>query len=334
MNIRALALLLPLAATAACDRAPTLAGAGGTAPAAISYGAPVTAEGYLPGADGLQLHYRVYGSGPDTVVVLAGGPALPMSYLDRDLAPLAHGRTVIYYDARNAGFSQVVTDPALLAMDRHVADLEAVRQFFGIGQLQLVGHSWGAMVAPFYAAAHPQNVERMVLVTPGPIETQYDALFEAERQARTAPEILQQQFALFGLLASGQAPDPVATCEELFSLWFPAYFHDPANAANMRGRYCDMTPQAANLLIFSLFAGRASLGQTWDLAPMLAGIQTPALVIHGAGDAIPLASTAGYAEALPSGELLVIEGAGHFPWLEEPVDFFTAVNTFLRRGNL
>ena len=146
--------------------------------------------------------------------------------------------------------------------------------------------------------------------------------------------MLQQQFALFVLLASGQAPDPVATCEELFTLWFPAYFHDPANTANMRGRYCDMTPQNANLLVFSLFAGRASLGQSWDLAPMLAGIQTPALVIHGAGDAIPFASTAGYAEALPNGELLVIEGAGHFPWLEEPVDFFTAVNTFLRRGDL
>lgn len=332
MNIRAFALLLPLAA-AACDDAPTLS-ARSAAPSAISYGAPVTSQGYLPGADGVQLFYRVYGSGPDTAVVLAGGPALAMSYLDKDLAPLAHGRTVIYYDARNAGFSQIVMDPAKLSIEHHVADLEAVRQHFGIGELKLVGHSWGAMVAPFYAAAHPQNVDRMVLVTPGPIEAKYDPIFEAERVSRTDPAVLQRQGELFGLLFSGQSPDPVGTCEELFSIWFPAYFFNPANASNMRGRYCDTTPEGANALLFSLFAGRGSLGQSFDLAPMLSGIQAPALVIHGAGDAIPLASTEGYADALPNGELLVMDASGHFPWLEEPAGFFAAVNTYLRRGDL
>jgi proline iminopeptidase len=333
VKIRALALLLPLAA-AACDEAPTLASARGAAPAAISYAAPVTAQGYLTGADGMQLFYRVYGSGPDTTVVLAGGPGLPISYLDKDLAPLAHGRTLIFFDARGAGHSQLTTDPALLSIHRHVADVEAVRQHFGIGKLQLIGHSWGAMVAGFYAAAHPQNVDRMVLVTPGPLQAQHDAQFEAERQSRTSPQLLQQQGELIGLLLSGQSPDPVATCEQLFSIYFPAYFHDAANAANLRGSWCDMTPAAASLLPFTMFAGRASLGADWNLAPMLSGVQTPALVIHGAGDPIPFASTSGYAQALPNGELRVIQGAGHFPWLEEPAEFFTAVNTFLRRGNL
>jgi proline iminopeptidase len=333
VKIRAFALLLSLAA-AACDEAPTLASARGTAPAAISYTAPVTAEGHLTGADGMQLFYRVYGGGPDTTVVLAGGPGLPISYLDKDLAPLAHGRTLIFFDARGAGYSQLTTDPALLSIHRHVADVEAVRQHFGIGKLQLIGHSWGAMVAGFYAAAHPQNVDRMVLVTPGPLQAQHDAQFEAERQLRTSPQVLQQQGELIGLLLSGQSPDPLATCEQLFSIYFPAYFHDAANVANLRGSWCDMTPAAAGLLPFTMFAGRASLGADWNLAPMLSGVQTSALVIHGAGDPIPFASTSGYAQALPNGELRVIEGAGHFPWLEEPAEFFTAVNTFLRRGNL
>jgi proline iminopeptidase len=332
VKIRTLALLLPLAA-AACDDAPTLS-ARAAEPQATSYNAPVTREGYLTGADGMQLFYRVYGSGRDTAVVLAGGPGLPISYLDRDLAPLAHGRTLIFFDARGAGYSQLTTDPSLLAIGRHVADVEAVRQHFGLGRMQLVGHSWGAMVAAFYAAAHPQNVDRMVLVTPGPLQAQYDALFEAERQSRTAPEVLQQQGELIGLLLSGQSPDPVATCDQLFSIYFPAYFADPSNIANFHGAWCDMTPAAASLLPFTMFAGRASLGPDWNLVPMLAGIQTPALVIHGAGDAIPFASTSGYADALPNGELRVIQGAGHFPWMEQPAEFFSVVNNFLRRGNL
>lgn len=332
MKIRHLALLIPFVA-AACDQEPTLS-PDGIRPLSISYETPVAAEGYLTGADGMQLFYRVYGSGPDTMVVLAGGPALPISYLEKDLAPLAHGRTVIYFDARGAGYSQLTTDPAMLAIGRHVADVEAVRQHFGIGRLKLVGHSWGAMVAGFYAAAYPQNVDRMVLVTPGPIQAQYDAQFEAARLARTSPADLQQQGELIGLLASGQSPDPVATCEQIFSIYFPAYFHDPANAANLRGEWCGTTAQGATLLLFGLTVGRMSLGPDWNLAPMLAGVQVPALVIAGAADPMPLASTAAYANALPNGQLRVIEGAGHFPWLEAPAAFFSTVNTFLRRGNL
>jgi proline iminopeptidase len=331
VKIRTLALLLPLAA-AACDEAPTLS-ARSAAPQATSYAVPVTSEGYLTGADGMQLFYRVYGSGPDSTVVLAGGPGLPISYLDRDLAPLAHGRTLIFFDQRGAGKSQLIYDPAQLTIQKQVEDLEAVRQHFGIGKLKIIGHSWGAMVAPFYAAAHPATTDRLVMVTPGPVETQYDAMFEATRVSRTDPAVLQHQLELFGLLASGQSPDPVATCEELFTIWFPAYFHDPANIANFRGKFCDEPPAAANALLFVLFAGRASLGQTWDLRPLLATVQAPALVIHGTGDAIPFASTSAYADAMPNAELLVIQGAGHFPWLEQPVQTFTAINTFLRRGN-
>jgi proline iminopeptidase len=332
VKIRTLALLIPFAA-AACDQAPTLSSAP-VAPFAISYDAPVSAQGFLTGADGMQLFYRVYGTGRDTTVVLGGGPALPISYFEQDLSPLAHGRTLIFFDARGAGKSQLTTNPAQLGMDRHVADLEAVRAHFGLDEMKLVGHSWGAMVAAFYAAAYPQHVDRMVLVTPGPIQAKYDAEFEAERQSRTDPAALTRQFELAGLLLGGASTRPVQDCTELFDSFFPAYFHDAANVANLHGEWCPRTDEAAALLLFGMFAGRGSLGPDWNLVPMLQGIQTPALVIHGTGDPIPAASTIAYADALPNGQLRTIQGAGHFPWAEEPAAFFSAVNTFLRRGNL
>ncbi len=332
MKIRTLSLLIPFAA-AACDQAPTLSSAP-VAPFAISYEAPVSSEGFLTGAGGMQLFYRVYGSGKDTTVVLGGGPALPISSFEQDLSPLAHGRTLIFFDARGAGKSQLTTNPALLGTDQHVADLEAVRAHFGLGEMKLVGHSWGAMVAAFYAAAYPQHVDRMVLVTPGPVQASYDAEFEAERQSRTDPAALARQFELAGLLLGGASTQPVQDCTELFDSFFPAYFHDPANVANLNGAWCPQTDEAAALLLFGMFAGRGSLGPDWNLVPMLKGIQTPALVIHGASDPIPAASTLAYADALPNGSLRTIGGAGHFPWAEQPAAFFSAVNTFLRRGNL
>jgi proline iminopeptidase len=334
VKIRTLSLLIPFAA-AACDQAPTLSSSSApVAPFAISYEAPVTSEGFLTGAGGMQLFYRVYGSGKDTTVVLGGGPALPISYFDKDLAPLAHGRTLIFFDARGAGKSQLTTNPALLTMGHHVADLEAVRAHFGLDEMKLVGHSWGAMLAAHYAAEYPQHVNRMVLVTPGPVQAKYDAEHDAIRVSRTDPKVLERQGELFGLLLGGASTQPVKDCTELFDSFFPAYFHDPANVANVHGTWCPQTDDAAALLLMGMFAGRGSLGPNWNLVPMLEGIQTPALVIHGTGDPIPAASTVAYADALPNGTLRIIQGAGHFPWAEEPAAFFSAVNTFLRRGNL
>ena len=334
MKFRNLLFVLPL--LAACESEPfsTPVEAGAPALRTFSYSAPITAEGFLTGADGVQLNYRVVGTGPDTVVVLHGGPGLTFRYMANDFAPLANGRTLIFYDQRGAGHSQLIFDPALLTVDRQVADLEAVRQHFGLQKMKLVGHSWGAMLAPFYAAAHPDRVERMVLVTPGPATRAYDAQFTANRVARTSAEDLARQGELIGLLASGTSPDPVATCEELLLNLFGAYFYDPVNFANRHSDLCDVPAASANALLFTLTVGQAALGPDYDMRPMMATIAAPSLVIHGAADPIPFESTQDFATSLQNAELEVIQEAGHFPWLENPVAFFTAVNTFLHRGDL
>src|SRR5690242_8008307 len=74
---------------------------------------PHARGGHLPVAPGVSLHYRVIGSGPDTVIVLHGGPGLQSSYLLSVLDPLARDRTLIYYDQRGRGQSDLVDSSAL-----------------------------------------------------------------------------------------------------------------------------------------------------------------------------------------------------------------------------
>ena len=51
----------------------------------------------------------------------------------------------------------------------------------------------------------------------------------------------------------------------------------------------------------------------------LAGIEAPALVIWGPQDPyIPGSFGRAYAERLPNAELVELEGAGHWPWLDRP----------------
>jgi proline iminopeptidase len=55
----------------------------------------------------------------------------------------------------------------------------------------------------------------------------------------------------------------------------------------------------------------------------------PALVIHGTADPLPVPSARQWAAALPNGRLLLLEGVGHFPYVEVPERFFAAVEEFL-----
>lgn len=326
-------LLAALPLLAACQgdalTAPSATALKDRAGAPFSYDVP-SRDGYLTGADGVQLYYKVLGTGRDTVVVLHGGPGMSMGYLDRDLAPLAHGRTVIFYDQRGGGKSQIVADPAQLTLDRHLADLEAVRAYFGIQGMTLVGHSWGALLAGFYARAHAGRLEKLVLLNPAPLSAPLWAEFEATITARADAATNARIGEIVGLWFAGQVNQ--ALCEEFIRLRFSTYFADPANMANLRGGWCEVTDEVAAGLLPTHLTILGSLG-LWDLSGELSHVSVPTLVVHGTADAVPFASSQAFAAAIPGAQLWVMEDVGHFPWMESPVAFFTGLNNFLRREN-
>jgi pimeloyl-ACP methyl ester carboxylesterase len=52
-------------------------------------------------------------------------------------------------------------------VDRLVEDVESLRVHLGLDQMDLLAHSAGAVLATLYAAAYPQHLSRLILVTPG-----------------------------------------------------------------------------------------------------------------------------------------------------------------------
>src|SRR5437763_916505 len=66
-----------------------------------------------------------------------------------------------------------------------------------------------------------------------------------------------------------------------------------------------------------------------ELAPRLAELARPALVIVGARDRMSLPASRALAEALPRAKLVVVEGAGHVVNLAQPAAFNRALEEFL-----
>lgn len=67
------------------------------------------------------------------------------------------------------------------------------------------------------------------------------------------------------------------------------------------------------------------LSVTPEFSDAVFQITCPVLVVHGSGEPRPVSAVQRLAEGLPDSEVAVIEGAGHFPWLEAPERFASVV---------
>lgn len=304
-----------------------------TAPSPAPSPAPDAArEGFVRADDGTRLFYRIEGSGPRTLVVVHGGPGFSLESVRADLAPLAAHRRVIYYDQRGNGRSSLIDDPAALAVSRHIADLEAIRRHFGLEKMVLLGNSWGGLLISFYAAAHPDRVERLVLdVAAAPnaeLMRQMSARIDGRARERlSAADVARLRF-LFQARNWLDARDPLAACDAFGHLMFKVYAFDPAVALPFRGTLCAGPPEVVRRSMWVNNAIVNSLGE-YDLRPGVRRVTAPVLVIHGVADVIPLAASRAWAASYPDARLLLMQRSGHLAHLEEPAVFFAAVEDFL-----
>jgi len=278
----------------------------------------------MPGfraADGTELAYHVRGTGAPLVCV-PGGPMRASSYLG-DLGGLSARRELILLDLRGTGGSAVPADPASYRCDRLVDDVRALRDHLGLDRVDLLAHSAGANIAVLYAIRHPGQVASLSLITPSgrAAGLEPDAAQRREVISRRRAEPRHAAAAAaFERIAAGSAAD--ADWQALAPLFYGRW-DDAARAHDAAGE-AETNEDAAAAFgadgAFDPAATRAALG----------GLGLPALILGGAADLQrPPAITAEFAGLFPAARLVIQEGAGHYPWLDDPGRFTEAVTAFL-----
>jgi proline iminopeptidase len=318
--------LILLASTAAAGQAPP-AGPGDKTKATSS--SPLVEEGYFTGADGVRLFYRKVGSAKETVVYLHGGPGANFRGQNEYIEPLAHGRTIIFYDQRGSGYSEVVTDPKLLTVEHHVRDLEALRQHFGLSRMTIIGLSWGSSLASMYAAKHPEAVERMLLVSPAPLTAAYGDARDAKLDSLLDRSAIERRRELRTKLPGAGSEEAVRICRELIEINFRSYIARPTPEKFLQAaRRCDIPPAAIKNRYVVEDGIYDPLG-AWDFHPIIARLRMPVLILEGTDTSVPLDGTREWAATIPTARLLLIPGAGHELFLDEPEAFLKAAGQFL-----
>ncbi len=98
-------------------------------------------------------------------MVLHGGPGIGSRYLRAPLQlSVGWNRLLFFYDQRGSGYSEGAEAPEQLTMENFVADVEAMRRASEVDRIDILGHSFGGLVALHYALRNPERVGRLVLV--------------------------------------------------------------------------------------------------------------------------------------------------------------------------
>ena len=198
------------------------------------------------------------------------------------------------------------------------ADARRVLDALGWQRAYVVGHSWGGHLALHVAEAMPERLLGVLAVDPlGPVGDGRWPEFDEEMFRRTPEPVRARARELDELSMAGAVDDELAL--EGMRLVWPAYFADPERAPPMPefGYASERSAEMVPSIQAELPALEAGLPQ----------IRVPVGFVHGSRSPMPLAASTDGAERIPGAWVEVVEGAGHFIWVEAP----GAVRASLRR---
>jgi pimeloyl-ACP methyl ester carboxylesterase len=247
---------------------------------------------YARRADGARTAYSVIGRGP--VMVYPPGFTSHLEWnLSERVVPkfrdtLAERRTLIYYDRHGCGLSdRRRTD---FTPEDDMLDLDAVIEANGAAEVDMLGMSFGGLVAVRYAAEHPERVRRLILWgTSGTADPS------------TYPPVLQEKMKAMADLRRSDLELGVRT---LANQMFPSGV-DPETFRALVNAYREATTEDMREQLESV---------RFDNRSYLPRVVAPTLVMHRRGDqVVPFAAGQYLARKLPNARFVPLEGDEHLP---------------------
>lgn len=256
----------------------------------------------------------------DTIVVLHGGWGAEHSYLLDAITGHEDEFHFILYDQR--GSLRSPSPDSLISVDQHVADLEKLREIFGMDRMSIMAHSMGTFLAMAYLDHYPENIAGLVLVAAVPARMDELSIAPEAIEFMERPEVEEQ------IAKEGLDPNRIANSKEDSKLWkirFAAtnIYHIDRWKQLKGGRifYSDNANRAAS----------STMPESWDFTSRLRNHRYPITVIIGDHDfadwkAVRWQSIAAH---LPNLDLTILEKAGHNAWIDQPDEFSSALESAL-----
>jgi len=281
------------------------------------------------------VYYEAVGRG-DPLVIVHGGPGASHDYFLPYLLPLARENRLIFLDERGSGRSEKLDDAKRYTVAAMADDVEAVRKALKLGTINLLGHSYGGVLAQEYALKYPKALRRLILCSTFHSTAAMNRVFEDMKKAM--PAELRERIAKLeadGLYGQGKDFRKNRYSDDyMTAAWGEGYFpylyvrkpdpnFDPLASGNMSwDLYREMWGSHGEFVIDGNLT-------SVEYADRLPTVKVPTLITVGDHDECAPSLSRDMQKLIPGSKLVVFPESGHMTFVDQPALFISAVNGFL-----
>ena len=268
----------------------------------------------------VDVHYKVAGSGNDTLILMHGFGASTFTW-HKVIKPLSEKYTVIAYDRTGFGFTSRPMPGEWRGESPYSTQSQAdqtiaLMDTLGVDKAVLIGSSAGGMIATLTTLMYPERIKALILVDAaifrGGPPGWLISLIRVPQIKRLGPLFVRKYF-----ISSSEGARELA-------------WHEPSKltAKILKGYKKPLRARNWDRALWEFTLAYRPL----HLEERLSYIKVPVLVITGDDDRIvPQEDSVRIAREIPHAELVVIPNSGHVPHEETPEEFLEAVNKFLKK---
>jgi proline iminopeptidase len=291
-------------------------------------------EGFVD-ANGVMIYYKEFGSG-EPIMIVHGGPGASHDYFLPYLLPLARHNRLIFIDERGSGRSERLEDVKKYTVENMVEDVEAVRTALGLGKMNLLGHSFGGVLAQAYALKYKENLSHLILCSTFASTSGMNKVFEKIKENMT-PELRERinKMEKEGLYGHGLPYERNRYTDDYkIAAWGEGYFpylyqrnpdpdYDPTSEAFSWALYREMWGSHGEFII----DGNLKAVEYTD---KLHTIKVPTLINCGDNDECAPSLSEEMHENIPGSKLVIFPQSGHMTFVDQPDLFIKTIEDFLK----
>jgi proline iminopeptidase len=285
--------------------------------------------------NGARLWVVNFGTG-DPLLIIPGGPggAHP-SY--RSFDSLAATSMLVYFDAFGRGKSDTAKNLSEYNLERDIDDIEGLRKALHLDMINVLGHSYGGLVAQGYAVKYPQHVKHLILAN-----TFHSFVMWQENDDNSNHEIQVNYPEVWDTLMHIRNQGYISSDsihQRIYSRvpYGFLYSYNPDNFRKKTGtKYYPTYPNPNNSKLYYQMVGKdgdfivgSDIGN-FDYRKKLKDLKMPVLIYGGRYDrvAVPYMMVQ-FREYCPQAKFVMFERSGHNPQVEEPEQLFSLLRAFL-----
>ena len=265
------------------------------------------------------------------VVLLHGGPGSTHHNFHPYFSHAKKFARIIYYDQRGCGISDYERGDRY-TIDQAVQDLESLRRNLNLKKWIVLGHSYGGLLAQYYATQHPESFAGLVLVGSSTgmharlkPTRQYDYISDEENQRMRGISKEVSELVKAGKIPQERSLELIVFNNHLNGDWKRQNFYKPTREELAYTALYGWKPAPNFRRDMHFSVGKVDLDGAFENCPI------PTLVMEGKWD---LTWNTDKPEILhknhPNARLIMFERSAHSPFEDEPEQFFSELKSFIK----